>query len=64
MGNNNNNSTGWQLFHCAIGLHSLKIIKEEEVKNIAGTVIGKQIVSQCTVCGKLKVKYIHLSDRV
>lgn len=38
---------------CFIGLHKYEVIKEVEVKDVdTNTVVGINIVSRCTECGK------------
>ena len=34
--------------------HKYEILKEEELKNPHGILIGKVIISRCTNCGKIK----------
>lgn len=44
-----------QDFKCFIKLHKYEVIKEEELKNRHGDIIGKAIISRCTNCGRLKI---------
>lgn len=48
------------LLPCYFGAHRYEIHKEELVSNITGTVIGKVIISRCSVCGRIKVDNIKL----
>lgn len=39
---------------CFFGLHRYEVLKEEEIKDYRGDIIGKVIISRCTNCGKIK----------
>lgn len=39
--------------------HKYEILKEEELKDAHGILIGKVIISRCTNCGKIKTTKIH-----
>ena len=39
--------------------HKYEILKEEELKDSHGILIGKIIISRCTNCGKIKTIKIH-----
>lgn len=43
------------MFKCFLGLHHYEIVREENIYQV-GTdlVIGKVIISRCTICGKIK----------
>lgn len=36
------------------GMHKYEVIKEEELKESHGTIVGRVIISRCTNCGKIK----------
>lgn len=35
-------------------IHKYEVLKEEELKNSYGILIGKVIISRCSNCGKIK----------
>ena len=39
--------------------HKYEILKEEELKDAHGILIGKIIISRCTNCGKINTVKIH-----
>ena len=41
------------------GIHKYEILKEEELKDTHGTLVGKVIVSRCINCGKIKSVRIY-----
>lgn len=41
------------------GIHKYEVLKEEELKDSHGTLVGKVIVSRCTNCGKIKSVRIY-----
>lgn len=44
---------------CLIGLHSYEVLKELEVKdNNNDIVVGINIVSRCSECGKIKTTFV------
>ena len=51
---------------CFIGLHKYEVIKEVEVKDVdtdTDTVVGINIVSRCTECGKIKSTFVSSDSR-
>lgn len=49
---------------CFIGLHKCEVIKEVEVKDInTDTVVGINIVSRCTECGKINSTFVSSDSR-
>lgn len=49
---------------CFIGLHKYEVIKEVEVKDVdTDTVAGINIVSRCTVCGKINSTFVSSDSR-
>ena len=40
-------------------IHKYEVLKEEELKDSHGTLVGKVIVSRCTNCGKIKSVRIY-----
>ena len=49
---------------CCIGLHKYEVIKEVEVKDVdTDTVVGINIVSRCTECGKINSTFISSDSR-
>lgn len=42
-----------QDFKCFIHLHKYVFLKEEDIKDYKGNVIGKVIISRCSNCGKI-----------
>ena len=49
---------------CFIGLHKYEVIKEVEVKDVdTDTVVGINIVSRCTECGKINSTFISSDNR-
>lgn len=41
------------------GIHKYEVLKEEELKDSHGTLVGKVIISRCTNCGKIKSVRIY-----
>lgn len=41
------------------GIHKYEILKEEDLKDVRGLLVGKVIVSRCSNCGKIKIKRIY-----
>lgn len=49
---------------CFIGLHKYEVIKEVEVKDVdTDTVVGINIVSRCTECGKINSTFVSSDSR-
>ena len=49
---------------CFIGLHKYEVLKEVEVKDVdTDTVVGINIVSRCTECGKINSTFISSDSR-
>ena len=49
---------------CFIGLHKYEVIKEVEVKDVdTDTVVGINIVSRCTECGKISSTFVSSDSR-
>ena len=49
---------------CFIGLHKYEVIKEIEVKDVdTDTVVGINIASRCTECGKINSTFISSDSR-
>lgn len=49
---------------CFIGLHKYEVIKELEVKDVdTDTVVGINIVSRCTNCGKINSTFVSSDSR-
>ena len=49
---------------CFIGFHKYEIIKEVEVKDVdTDTVVGINIVSRCTNCGKINSTFVSSDSR-
>lgn len=44
---------------CKFGIHKYEIYKEEELTDVRKDVIGKVIISRCTICGKIHVDKIR-----
>ena len=44
------------------GLHTYEVLKEEDFLDKKGNVIGRVIVSRCSVCGKIKYNRIITED--
>lgn len=40
-------------------IHKYEVLKEEELKDAHGILIGKVIISRCTNCGKIKFIRIY-----
>ena len=50
---------------CFIGLHKYEVIKEVEVKDVdTDTVVGINIVSRCTECGKINSTFVSSDSRL
>ena len=50
---------------CFIGLHKYEVIKEVEVKDVdTDTVVGINIVSRCTECGKINSTFVSRDRRL
>lgn len=41
------------------GIHKYEVLKEEELREAHGNVVGKVIISRCTNCGKVTSKLIY-----
>lgn len=41
------------------GLHKYEVYKEEELTDVRKDVIGKVIISRCSVCGKIHVDKVR-----
>ena len=49
---------------CFIGLHKHEVIKGVEVKDVdTDTVVGINIVSRCTECGKISSTFVSSDSR-
>lgn len=49
---------------CFIGLHKYEVLKEVEVKDIdTDIVVGINIVSRCTECGKINSTFVSTDSR-
>ena len=49
---------------CFIGLHKYEVIKEVEVKDVdTDIVVGINIVSRCTNCGKINSTFVSSDSR-
>lgn len=49
---------------CFIGLHKYEVIKEVEVKDVdTDSVVGINIVSRCTQCGKITSTFVGSDSR-
>lgn len=44
---------------CKFGLHKYEVYKEEEFTDVRKYVIGKIIISRCSICGKIHVDKIR-----
>lgn len=44
---------------CKFGIHKYEIYKEEELTDVRRDVIGKVIISRCTICGKIHVDKVR-----
>ena len=44
---------------CKFGLHKYEVYKEEEFIDVRKDVIGKVIISRCSICGKIHVDKIR-----
>ena len=44
---------------CALGLHKFEVLEQKELKNPYGIVVGSNIISRCTNCGKIKVMSVY-----
>lgn len=47
---------------CFFRLHKYEVLKEEELKDYRGDVIGKVIISRCANCGKIKATKIKIIE--
>ena len=41
------------------GIHKYEVLKEEELRDAHGILVGKVIISRCSNCGKIKAKTIY-----
>ena len=41
------------------GIHKYEVLKEEELREAHGNVVGKVIIYRCTNCGKIKFIKIY-----
>ena len=49
---------------CFLGLHKYEVLKEVAVKDVdTDTVVGINIVSRCTECGKINSTFISSDSR-
>lgn len=44
---------------CKFGIHKYEVYKEEELTDVRRDVIGKVIISRCTICGKIHVDKVR-----
>lgn len=44
---------------CALGLHKYEVYKEENLTDIRDNVIGRIIISRCSICGKIHVDKVR-----
>lgn len=44
---------------CKLGIHKYEVYKEEELTDVYKDVIGKVIISRCSVCGKIHVDKVR-----
>lgn len=44
---------------CKFGIHKYEVYKEEELTDVRKDVIGKVIISRCTICGKIHVDKVR-----
>lgn len=51
-----------QSIKCIIGLHKYEVYKEEPIFNIRKEIIGKAIISRCSICGKIHVDKIYIVE--
>ena len=46
---------------CFFGLHKYEVYKEENILDARKEICSKAIISRCSNCGKIKVKYVPLT---
>ena len=44
---------------CKFGIHKYEVYKEEELTDVRRDVIGKVIISRCTICSKIHVDKVR-----
>ena len=44
---------------CFFSLHKYEVLEEKELKNPYGIVVGNNIISRCTNCGKIKIMSVY-----
>ena len=44
---------------CKFDIHKYEVYKEEELTDVRRDVIGKVIISRCTICGKIHVDKVR-----
>lgn len=48
------------LIPCKFGAHRYEVYADELMKTVNGTVIGRNIITRCSVCGKIKSNPIKI----
>lgn len=48
------------LVPCWFGAHRYEIYADELIKTLNGTVVGRNIITKCSICGKIKNNPIKL----
>lgn len=51
-------------FKCILGLHKYEVYKEEEFTDVRGNIIGKIIISRCSICGKIHVDKVYTIEHI
>lgn len=54
------NTKRYSLIPCYFGAHRYVVYKDEPINSLGGTIIARNIITMCSVCGKIKSNYIKL----
>jgi len=60
----NNNTPVREIKHslipCRFGAHRYEVYADELMKTINGTIVGRNIITRCSICGKIKSNPIKI----
>ena len=48
------------LIPCRLGAHRYEVYADELMKTVNGTIVGRNIITRCSICGKIKNNPIKL----
>ena len=60
----NNNTPVREIKHslipCRFGAHRYEVYADELMKTVNGTIVGRNIITRCSICGKIKSNPIKI----